>query len=340
MSFKIQRGTNISHWLSQSPERGEKRRQRFTREDVIRLKDIGCDHLRLPVDEDQMWDENNAKEPEAWDLLNQGLDWCREADLRAIVDLHILRSHHFVDEGGANSLFTDPAESERLGQCWRELACELRNRSNDWVAYELMNEAIADDPEDWNRVLKIPYNVIRENEPERLIAIGSNKWCQLPTFPYFKVPENDPNIFLVFHFYNPMLITHYQAPWCSQTRDYAGPIQYPGQPVPPEVLSTLEPEIRAKVENSNDSYDINSMAQALSPALEMAERLNLKLWCNEFGVINKAPDDVRKKWYQDFIAVLDKHNIAWSNWDFRGEFGLYDGNNDPTVVVESLGLNS
>lgn len=339
MSFAINRGTNISHWLSQSKERGEIRRNRFTLADVKRLKEIGCDHLRLPVDEDQLWDENNEKEPEAWDLLNQALDWCRDAELKAIVDLHILRSHHFVDEKGMNTLFSDPAAAERLGQCWRELSCELRNRSNDWVAYELMNEAIAENNEDWNRVLKVPYQAIRDNEPERIIAIGSNKWCQVATFPDFKVPENDSNIYLVFHFYNPMFITHYQAAWCSQTRDYCGPIQYPGNPVPPEGLSELDPEARANIERSNNYFDINAMEQALQPALEMAQRLNLKLWCNEFGVINKAPDDIRKRWYQDFVAVLEKHGIAWSNWDFRGGFGLYDGQNKPTVVIEALGLN-
>ena len=37
MSFTIHRGTNISHWLSQSNARGEERRQRFTRDDVRRV---------------------------------------------------------------------------------------------------------------------------------------------------------------------------------------------------------------------------------------------------------------------------------------------------------------
>lgn len=338
MSFEIKRGTNISHWLSQSDARGEERRKRFTRENAFRLKEIGCDHLRLPVDEVQMWDESNQKEAEAWDLMNQGLDWCREAELKAIVDLHILRSHYFIDENGGNTLFSDQTEADRLGQCWRELAAEMKDRPNDWVAYELMNEPIADDPEDWNRVLKNPYNVIRETEPERMIAIGSNKWCQVHTFPDFKVPANDPNIMLVFHFYNPMLITHYKAGWAKNIRDYTGPIQYPGHPVKPEVFAELEPELKEKIKDANGYYDMAAMEEGIQLALDMAKETGLKLWCNEFGVVKNTPDDIRKRWYHDFIAVLDKHDIAWSNWDFRGQFGLYDSQDQPTVVIESLGL--
>nr|MCR5454933.1 hypothetical protein [Bacteroidales bacterium] len=35
--FKIKRGTNLSHWLSQSTERGEKRRLHIQEDDFARL---------------------------------------------------------------------------------------------------------------------------------------------------------------------------------------------------------------------------------------------------------------------------------------------------------------
>jgi endoglucanase len=337
MPFKIHRGTNISHWLSQSEARGAERTRRFTREDAARLAELGLDHLRLPVDEEQLWNGENRQEPEAWDLLQQGLDWCRAEGLRAVVDLHILRSHHFVDEAGANRLFSDPAEAERLGQCWRELSDALQSRDNDWVAYELMNEAVAEDPEDWNRVLQVPYHAIRENEPARFIAIGSNQWCQAKTFPDLRVPGNDDRIILVFHYYNPMLITHYKAPWVQLTRDYTGPVQYPGQPVSGRALAALPPDIRARIEQENDFFCIETMEQQLAPALKRSAELNLPLWCNEFGVINRTDDKIRKAWYRDFLSVLGKHNIPWTNWDFKGEFGLFDRRtNQATAVVEAL----
>lgn len=336
MKFKIHCGTNISHWLSQSNARGQERRERFTRNDAKMLADMGADHLRLPVDEEQLWGEDGKQEQEAWDLLNAGLDWCRESGMRAIVDLHIIRSHHFNAGPEGKTLFTNPAAAQRFAQLWVEFSDALRSRSNEWVAYELLNEAVADDPDDWNRVLKVPYSAIRAAEPERVIAIGSNRWCQAGTFSDLEVPSGDPNIILVFHYYNPMLITHYRASWVHNTRDYDGPLQYPGKPIPEEALAAAKPELQGRLRRSNTPFDISVIEKDIAPALELSEKMQLPLWCNEFGVIAHTPDDIRRKWYSDFISVLDSHNIVWSNWDFRGGFGLFDRQNNPTAVAKTL----
>jgi endoglucanase len=50
--FEIRRGTNISHWLSQSRARGAERRAWFTEDDVQRIAGWGFDHIRLPIDEE------------------------------------------------------------------------------------------------------------------------------------------------------------------------------------------------------------------------------------------------------------------------------------------------
>jgi endoglucanase len=72
--FKAKRGTNISHWLSQSTNRGVERRTWFTKEDVAFLAGLSFDHLRIPIDEEQMWDQSGKPEIEAFSLLNQALD--------------------------------------------------------------------------------------------------------------------------------------------------------------------------------------------------------------------------------------------------------------------------
>ena len=93
-NFRIKRGTNVSHWLSQSEQRGEARRLHIQEDDFARLEELGFDFVRIPIDEVQFWDEKGNKLPEAWDLLNNALDWSRKHNLRAIVDLHIIRSHY------------------------------------------------------------------------------------------------------------------------------------------------------------------------------------------------------------------------------------------------------
>ena len=66
-NFTIKRGTNLSHWLSQSRVTGEQRRLHIQEDDFERLEKLGFDFVRIPIDEVQFWDEQGNKLPEAWD---------------------------------------------------------------------------------------------------------------------------------------------------------------------------------------------------------------------------------------------------------------------------------
>ena len=104
-NFRIERGTNISHWLSQSEERGEARARHIQEDDFARLDSLGFDFVRLPIDEVQFWDEEGNKLPEAWQLMHNAIRWAGKHHLRTIVDLHIIRSHYFnaSREGNADA---------------------------------------------------------------------------------------------------------------------------------------------------------------------------------------------------------------------------------------------
>jgi len=84
MPFQVSKGTNISHWLSQSNRRGAERAAWFTEKDVQYIAGLrgpadarglggGFDHLRIPIDEEQMWDKQGRKEAQAFDLLDAAL---------------------------------------------------------------------------------------------------------------------------------------------------------------------------------------------------------------------------------------------------------------------------
>ena len=177
-NFRIKRGTNISHWLSQSEQRGEARRLHIQEDDFAHLEELGFDFVRIPIDEVQFWDEDGKQLPEAWGLLNNALDWAKKHNLRAIVDLHIIRSHYFnaanEDDKAANTLFTSEESQQGLINLWKQLSDTLKNRSNDWVAYEFMNEPVAPEHEQWNQLVAKVHKALRELEPQRTLVIGSN----------------------------------------------------------------------------------------------------------------------------------------------------------------------
>lgn len=330
--FGLRRGTNVSHWLSQSELRGPERRAACTREDVLRVRELGLDHLRLPVDEEQLWRKDGSREEEAFALLLEGLAWCGEAGLAAVVDLHILRSHHFLERSPA--LFADEREAARFAGLWRDLSEALEEQPLDAVAYELLNEPVAADDEDWNRVAAAALAAIRAREPERTVVVGGNHLSNYAHLGGLRVPD-DVNLVLTFHYYEPPLLTHYRASWVPETAPYAGPIRYPGSPVPDDELERLPADLRAVVEPANEAYDRARIEADVALPLAMAARSGHPLYCGEFGVLATVPDETRLRWYRDVLDVLDERELAWATWDLKGGFGIF-ARGEPTVVHRAL----
>lgn len=332
--FTVRRGMNIGGWLSQSKRRGEERRALFGADDISSLAELGFDHLRIPVDEEQLWSESGERETEAWDLLNAALDACEAAGLRVIVDLHILRCHYF--NAPERPLFTDPAAPGHFADLWRDLSAGLSDRAVGQVAYELLNEAVAADSADWNRVYPFAYRSIREREADRVIVLGSNSWNQAATFDDLVIPAGDRNLILTFHFYNPMLVTHYQASFVPECKAYDGPISYPGLPISGADCARLTPEVRKGVAKWNRHYDTGVMLADLAAPLNARERTGLPLYCGEFGVIQNAPAGISERWHRDLIGLLESLNIGWGSWNYKGGFGMTDSTGKPHEFLRDL----
>jgi len=328
-AFEVKNGVNISHWLSQSEQRGERRRTYFTRADVEFIASQGYDHIRFPIDEVQMFTESGEKEPEAFALLHAALGWCEEFKLRAVVDLHILRSHYF--NAAEKPLFTDPKAQEQFYECWRKISSELSKYSVDKVAYEPMNEPVADDPEVWNVILNRCVAVIRELEPERTIVMGSNRWQSYTTVKDLRVPANDPNILISFHYYDPFMLTHYKASW-THMKDMTVPVHYPGQLIANEDMASAGNYAR----EGRTVFNIDVMERHFLQVVEIAKKHDLKLYCGEYGVINTAPDADKIRWYKDMHTLFERHGIARANWDYKGGFGIIRNGQPQTEMINAI----
>lgn len=327
--FRIKRGTNLSHWLSQNNEdRGEARRLHIQEDDFARLDSLGFDFVRIPIDEVQFWDEEGNKLPEAWDLLTFALDQCSKHHLRAIVDLHIIRSHYFnaVNEGGANAntLFTSEEAQQGLINMWYQLSDALKGYSTDSVAYEFMNEPVAPDHEQWNQLIAKVHKALREREPQRTLVIGSNMWQGYETMKYLKVPEGDKNIVLSFHYYNPMILTHYGA-WWTPIGKYSGKVNYPGVLVSKEDYEAAPDSIKKNLEPYlTQEYNIDRIRADFKDAIEVAKKYGLQLFCGEWGVYEPVDRELAYKWTKDMLTVFDEFNIAWTTWCYDADFGFWD----------------
>ncbi len=314
--FIVKRGTNIAHWLSQSDRRGEERATFFTQKDVRFIDSVGFDHIRMPIDEEQMWTESGSREEEAFTLLKNSISWCQQSGLKIIVDLHILRSHHF--NAAEKPLWTKPEEQDKFIALWKDLSLFLHEWPRSQVAYELMNEPVADDPEQWNALVARAVDSIRKWEPTRVLVIGSNRWQSANTFDQLRIPQGDTSILLSYHFYEPFHLTHYHASW-TRLKDFKGTVQYPGQIV-----------LNGKESDEKRVYNRDTLEYMMRQPIHVADKLHLPLYCGEFGVIDGAPRESKIAWYKDMISIFESNGIAYANWNYKsGSFGIVDKDMKP-----------
>jgi endoglucanase len=346
--FVIHRGTNLSHWLSQ--DFGWAPRDSWITEKDIRLiGKQGFDHVRLPIDEKELWRPDGQPNNPEFERLLKAIDWCRKVGLRVIVDLHTVNSHHFnaANEGMApNALWTDPRAQEQFLGLWRELSARLCHLPVDAVAYEILNEAVADRHEDWNRLAASAIKMLRATEPNRVIILGANRW-QIPVnIPFLRVPAGDKNIILSFHTYSPMLFTHHLADWVP-TKTYTGPVNYPGPIVDratyDELMKNSISGFTNYVIGASDEWNAARLRQDYEPAIRRARELGLQLYCGEFGCMPTVPRAARLAYYRDIIGVFEAEGIAWANWEYKGDFGVFEwrGKRDlcgalDTKLIEAL----
>ncbi|MDR2234104.1 MAG: glycoside hydrolase family 5 protein, partial [Tannerella sp.] len=261
--------------------------------------------------------------------LHNALAWCEASNLRAVVDLHILRSHYF--NADVKPLFTDPKAQEQFYECWRQISGELKKYSVDKVAYEPMNEPVADDLETWNAIVNRCAEVIRELEPRRTIIIGSNRWQNFATVKDLRVPENDSNIIISFHYYEPFLLTHYQASW-TDVKDLSVPVHYPGQLIEDQDLEAAG----SHAETGKKSVNIDTIEKDFLQAVEVAKKLQLKIYCGEYGCIAAAPEEDKIRWYKDLYTLFERHGIARANWDYKGGFGIVRSGEPQTAMTNAI----
>jgi len=325
--FNIHRGINVSHWLSQvfgwSPV------DTFITDDDIRyIAQKGFDHIRLPIDEERLWDVDEKQIETAFAKMLWCIDESLKNNLKVIIDLHILRSHHFNNSNnseGAMTLWIDPKAQDRFLDIWTQLSAVLKNYPTDMVAYELMNEPVAPTHDDWNRLIKKAMTHIRALEPDRIIFWGSNMWQFAATMPFLEIPENDKNVVLSFHTYEPIMITHYKAPWML-FKDYSGAVEYPGISYPAvdcnEYFRTADEKAIEYVKLYNGFFDKAKLFENMKIALDKAKSLDLQLYCGEFGCLPTVGRKIRLNYYSDIISLFDENNIAYTAWDYKGDFGI------------------
>jgi hypothetical protein len=194
------------------------REEYISRDDIRFIKAAGFNTVRVPLH----WrlfvetgeDGHDRFEGEGWRLLDRLVQWCREYDLRVILDLHAAPGgqtgvNH--DDGiGFPLTFYVPQYRRLTIALWRELAAHYRDEPAI-LGYDLLNEPISpySDEAYLNPRLEPLYReivaAIRSTDTHHVVLLAGAQWST--SFTVFSRPF-DGNAVYTYHKF-----------WAKPTRD-------------------------------------------------------------------------------------------------------------------------
>lgn len=313
----FKKGVNFASWFQESDVR-KIQFTKFTKDDFIDLKKLGIDHIRLPLNLEFMTNgsPDYIIDPLFFFLLDEVVNWAEELDLHLILDNHTFD----VTKSTPNNY------DEVLIPIWRQMAEHFNDRSN-FIYYEILNEPHGIEDSTWNKIQKKVVEEIRKIDTKHTIVVGPAGWNSYNNLKY--MPEyEDENLIYTFHFYDPFLFTHQGASWTDPSLVPLANVPFPysenKMPVFPNELKNSWVEGSFYNSYKNDGT-IQSVRNALDVAKQFSDERDVPVYCGELGVYMRNSDfNSRILWHSIVIDHLEQNNIAWSLWDYKGEFGLFE----------------
>jgi len=333
------RGVNLTGWF-QTPSAQQIQFTKFTRQDFVNIKSLGCDVIRLPINLHFMTngDPNYTIEPLFYFFLDQAVGWAEE------LGLHLILDNHTFDPAAD----TDPNIGDVLIRVWTQMAEHYKDRSN-LIYYEILNEPHGISDQLWNSIQRQVIAAIRAVDSRHTIVVGPASWNTYYNLGYMPHYEDD-NLIYTFHFYDPFLFTHQGASWTGPSM-----VQVTGIPFPYD--ANRMPDCPTELKNTwvGSSYTsyrnegtVRRVKELIDIAADFQVARNVPLFCGEFGVyIPNSNNADRVYWYEIVRKYLEEKNLSWTIWDYKGGFGLFKKDSSELFdydlnipMVEALGLTA
>jgi endoglucanase len=228
------------------------------------------------------------------------LDWAvakaQAAGLNVILDLH-----NYNDVAKAPAAF-----KARLMAFWRQIG-ERYKDAPETLLFEPLNEPNGKlDAKLWAEWLPEVLDVIRATNPDRTVVVGPPEWNGFRFLDALRLPEDDRNIVVTVHYYEPFPFTHQGAAWSPSTVKLSG-------------VTWGTDKDRARLAADFDRV------QAWS------EKHRRPILLGEFGAYERAPLDSRVLWTEAVARAAEARGWAWTYWQFDADFIVYDIDRDRWV---------
>ncbi|MBN1765300.1 MAG: glycoside hydrolase family 5 protein [Sedimentisphaerales bacterium] len=285
---KLGRGVNI---IGYDPIWKSRDQARFKEKYFKMIKEAGFDTVRINLHPFGSMDEEKdlTVADSWWEVLNWAMQNALKNNLMVILDMHEFYA-----------LGNDPeANKPKLLAFWRQASERLKD-APDEVVFEILNEPCRKlEPEMWNEYLKEALALIRKHNPTRTVIIGPAHFNSISDLEHLVLPEDDRNIIVTIHFYEPMEFTHQGAPWVRR-------------------------ELKVGVEWKGADEEKTAITEKFDIAQEWSKKHQRPLFLGEFGVYDKAGMESRVRYLSFVTTEMEKRGWSWAYWQFDSDFILYD----------------
>jgi endoglucanase len=311
----FKKGVNLTNWFQTSSAK-QIQFTKFTRQDFVNIKNLGCDVVRLPINLHYMTNGAPAYtiDPIFFIFLDSAVAWAES------LHIYLLLDNHSFDP----NVNTDPNIGVILKKVWGQMANHYKDRSS-YIFYEVLNEPHGLTTQVWGQVQQSVIDTIRTIDTKHTIVVGAsgyNSYNELANLPVY----SDTNLLYTFHFCDPFMFTHQGASWASPSMELLAGVPFPydaaKMPACPTVLKGTW--VESSLNNYMNDGTVAKVKSLIDVAVNFKTARNVNIFCGEFGVymLNSSNDD-RVLWYDTVRNYLEKKGIPWTMWDYKGGFGLF-----------------
>lgn len=320
-------GVNLGGWLSQGKLDKEHLDTFIVEKDIEKIASWGCDHLRLPVDFENIENIDGTEKAEGYAYIDNCLEWCKKNGLNVVLDLHKTFGYTFDDAEYSADFFDSKELQDRFINVWDKLSARYA-KYTDMIMFELLNEVTRFEVADiWNEIALKCIATIRKNAPTVKILYGGVGYSAVNAVKLLAMPT-DENIVYNIHVYEPLIFTHQTAWWCEgMPKDFH--IEYPAsvEKYNEETHKIMGAMVGAFADKDRkiEKLDKDFFKSLFEEAVKVAEERNVHLYCGEYGVIDQASPESTLRWYQDIHVAFEECGIGRAAWSYKQmDFGLQD----------------
>jgi endoglucanase len=335
------RGANLGNGLEAPP--GQDWGVHYTPDDLRHIRAEGFDHARIPIG----WHHYTGPgpgfriKPEFFARVDVLVDAGLTQGLGVLINIH-----HFDD------FTTDPrGQTPKFLAIWEQLAAHYA-RAPEGLAFELLNEPRdAATTEVVNPIFAEATRHIRRIDPKRTIFVGPGRWNSVDELSRLRLPDDDENLIVTVHSYDPFFFTHQGATWAGPDTKVTG-IVFPGPPrtrLVPDSKLPLSQEVRDRIERYNTEPAATNpcsprvIQAAVDKAREWSDDYGRPIHFGEFGCFTSADPASRANYYRAFREAAERAGIGWAIWDWKAGFRYWDdkaGRPEPGMREALLGRSA